>query len=159
MYNIIQLRDAPGTAESAPLDPASRGTRRSQLQALADDAAAADKRSPTSAKFVRRVIAARAARPSFFEGDLFADPAWDILLELYALRCEQHRISISSLCAAAAVPATTALRWIDKLHNEKMIQRIPDPLDARRCWVQISDGAFVSMKAYLVSLSQSAMPI
>jgi hypothetical protein len=43
-------------------------------------------------------------REQFFGPDLFADPAWDILLDLYAARLEQQRVAVSSLCIAAAVP-------------------------------------------------------
>jgi len=110
-------------------------------------------------RLARRMIAARAARRTFFSPDLFADPAWDILLELYVLRYEQQRISVSSLCIAAAVPPTTALRWIDKLHSENMIQRIRDPLDGRRVWVEISERAFETMDDYFVSLSDNGIPI
>jgi DNA-binding MarR family transcriptional regulator len=102
-----------------------------------------------SPQFVRRVLAARAARRQFFNPDLFADPAWDILLELYALRCEQHRTSVSKLCIAAAVPTTTALRWIEKLQAEGLLEREADKNDGRRIWVGISDSGFESVKAYL----------
>ena len=111
---------------------------------------------PTSAQFVRRVIAARNARRRFFDGDLFADPAWDILLELYALQCEQQRTSVSKLCLAAAVPTTTALRWIDKLHSIGLIERDADPLDARRIWVALSVEGSEAMKSYLLELGQAA---
>ena len=124
-----------------------------------DDTAEVAARHATSPGFVRRAISARAARRQFFENDLFADPAWDILLELYAARCEQKRVSISSLCIAAAVPSTTALRWIDKLRNDNMVARIPDPLDGRRTWVEISDTAFAAMTAYLTSLPAEARPL
>jgi len=109
---------------------------------------------PTSPQFVRRVLAARNARRHFFDADLFADPAWDILLELYALQCEQQRTSVSKLCLAAGVPATTALRWIDKLHGMGLLEREADPLDARRSWVALSNGGFETMKSYLLALGR-----
>src|SRR5690348_10986967 len=108
------------------------------VEQVTERAVAAGRAEPASAQFVRRVIAARNTRRNFFDGDLFADPAWDILLELYALRCEQRRTSVSKLCLAAGVPATTALRWIDKLHSIGLIERDADPLDARRIWVALS---------------------
>lgn len=104
---------------------------------------------PSSPKFVRRVIAARAARRQFFTADLFADPAWDILLELYALHCEQQRTSVSKLCVAVAVPATTALRWIDRLESDGLLDRSPDPLDARRIWVSLSVKGLHAMNSYV----------
>jgi DNA-binding MarR family transcriptional regulator len=116
---------------------------------LATEARATEGAGNCSPQFVRRVLAARAARRQFFNPDLFADPAWDILLELYALRCEQHRTSVSKLCIAAAVPTTTALRWIEKLQSEGLLEREADKTDGRRIWVTITDQGFQSVKAYL----------
>ena len=130
-----------------------------QVNSLAEQARENDQPPPTSVQFVRRVIAARTARRRFFNNDLFADPAWDILLDLYALRCEQHRTSVSKLCIAAGVPATTALRWIDKLQKDGLIERTADPLDARRVWVMISDAGFEAMSDYLSELAAGAMPL
>lgn len=160
MSELIRLADRrtpdqPGHADAE----SSVSTIIAHLHRLADAATSQNGPSPTSPDFVRKVIAARAARRQYFTADLFADPAWDILLELYALECEQHRTSVSKLCMAAAVPATTALRWIDKLHAEGLIMRSADPLDARRVWVSTSATGFSSMKAYLQDLSAGSMPL
>ncbi len=59
-----------------------------------------------------RIIRQRQLRARFFDGELFADPAWDMLLDLTAARVEARRVSVTSLCIASGVPPTTALRWI-----------------------------------------------
>src|SRR5690606_28555572 len=64
---------------------------------------------------VREIIRQRQLRTHFFGGDLFADPAWDILLDLTAARVERTRVSVTSLCIASGVPPTTALRWIRQM--------------------------------------------
>ena len=99
--------------------------------------------------FVRSIIRGRRARESYFPPDLFADPAWDILLDLTAARLEGRRICVSSLTVAAAVPATTALRWIKTMTESGILIRRPDPSDARRCFVDLSDDTFENMLAYL----------
>src|SRR3546814_1843272 len=49
-----------------------------------------------------------------------SDPAWDMLLDLYlAAERNTRPVSISSLCIASAVPATTALRWIKTFRSEE----------------------------------------
>ena len=108
---------------------------------------------PTSPERVRAILKARAARPKFFNEQLFADPAWDMLLELYALKCEDLRVSVSKLSLASGVPGTTALRWIDKLEAEELLFRRDDPLDGRRIWVEISDKGLEAMRAYLQHIS------
>lgn len=142
------------------LEPTSRAALiMEHVERLAAQAIVSGKMPASSANFVRQVIASRAARRQYFDNDLFADPAWDILLELYALASEQRRTSVSKLCMAAAVPTTTALRWIDRLHQDKLIERKPDPLDGRRVWVSLSDRGYETMTAYLESLPRYGIPI
>lgn len=129
------------------------------LNRLAEAARLQDAPVATSSQYVRRVIAARSARQQFFSSDLFADPAWDILLELYALHCEQQRTSVSGLCIAVSVPATTALRWIDKLHTDGLLSRSADPLDARRIWVSLSPIGLHAMESYLHELTPGSEPL
>lgn len=97
---------------------------------------------------VRRCINERKARNHFLPGHLFADPAWDILLALYEAQLRQVRIGTSSLGDIAAVPATTALRWITTLVNENLVERHVDPLDARRIFVKLSANGLARMRAY-----------
>lgn len=87
---------------------------------------------------VRAVLRARRAREALISRELFADAAWDILLELYASSLSQQRVSTTELTLASAVPATTALRWMEKLEDLGLLNRHPDRLDGRRVWVEIS---------------------
>lgn len=87
-----------------------------------------------TARDVRAVIRARRMRDQFFTGELFADPAWDMLLDLFASELEGRRVSVSSLCIAAAVPPTTALRWIGAMHDAGLFERQADPNDRRRAY-------------------------
>lgn len=107
----------------------------------------------TSPQHVRSIIKARAARRKFFSEHLFSDPAWDMLLELYALKCEELRVSVTKLSIAAGIPGTTALRWIDKLESEQLLFRSEDPLDGRRIWIELSESGLKTMRAYLQQLS------
>jgi DNA-binding MarR family transcriptional regulator/uncharacterized protein YukE len=106
-----------------------------------------------SAREVRRIIRLRRVRDQFFEPELFADPAWDMLLDLYAARLEHNRVSVSSLCIAAAVPATTALRWIKALTTSGLFERRADPHDGRRIFVALSDSATAAMHAYFAAIT------
>jgi hypothetical protein len=54
---------------------------------------------------------------------LFGEPAWDILLDLFASEAEGKAVSISSACLASSVPMTTALRWVARLEREGLIGR------------------------------------
>jgi DNA-binding MarR family transcriptional regulator len=100
---------------------------------------------------VRLVLRARRNRATFFKADLFADPAWDMLLALYAAELGQRRVTVSSLCRAAAVPPTTALRWISTLVAQRLVVRSADPFDGRRVFVAMSDKARIAMTGYFGS--------
>lgn len=95
---------------------------------------------PVSAPQVRAVLRARRLRDQLVASDLFADPAWDILLDLMAARLEGSQVSVSSLCIAAAVPPTTALRWIRQLTDRGLLVREADPDDGRRVFIALSDA-------------------
>ncbi|MEA3542743.1 MAG: winged helix DNA-binding protein [Pseudomonadota bacterium] len=98
-----------------------------------------------TAQQVRDMLRARRIRADFLPGDLFADPAWDMLLDLLAARLEQERVSVSSLCIAAAVPPTTALRWIRTLTDKGLVQRHADPHDGRRVFISLAQETAESM--------------
>lgn len=106
------------------------------------------------AKAVRRMLRQRRMREQYFPADLFADPAWDMLLDLYAARLERQPVSVSSLCIAAAVPATTALRWIKTMTDAGLFLREADPLDGRRIFIALSEGAFDAMARYFEALEE-----
>jgi DNA-binding MarR family transcriptional regulator len=112
-----------------------------------------------SSRDVRQVIRQRRLRDELFDSELFADPAWDMLLDLYAARLDRARVSVSSLCIAAAVPATTALRWIKTLTETGLFERKADQHDARRIFVQLSDGATTAMHRYFARLSDPRLAV
>lgn len=96
------------------------------------------RRGDDLARRIHSYLVARRARSRVLDGDWFADPAWDLLLDLLAAQCLGRRVSISSACIAASVPATTALRWIDKLVREKLLVREDDPADGRRSYLALA---------------------
>jgi hypothetical protein len=106
------------------------------------------------AKAVRRVLRQRRMREQYFPADLFADPAWDMLLDLYAARLERQPVSVSSLCIAAAVPATTALRWIKTMTDAGLFLREADPHDGRRIFIGLAEAAFDSLARYFEAFEE-----
>ena len=103
-------------------------------------------------RHVRQIIATRQARAKFFDGELFADPAWDMLLDLTAAHAERQRVSVTSLCIAAAVPATTALRWIKQLVDCGVFVRVADMADRRRAFIELSEKSSEAMARYFAEI-------
>lgn len=111
-------------------------------------------RSLPDPKLVRQIIANRGRRARFFDAHLFADPAWDMLLDLTAAHGEGQKVSVTSLCIAASVPATTALRWLTQMVETGVFCRVADPLDKRRVFIELSEGAQAGMAGYFASLQE-----
>ena len=99
-------------------------------------------------RLVRAIIRQRSSRLRYFPDDMFADPAWDMLLDLTAARAEHKRVSVTSLCIASGVPSTTALRWIALLTQAGLLERVEDDTDRRRAFVQLTDRASDAMARY-----------
>lgn len=107
---------------------------------------------------IRAMIRARRMRAQYLGSDLFADPAWDILLDLFAARLERRRVAVSSLCIAAGVPPTTALRWIKTLTDVGLLVRVADPQDGRRVHIELAPGTAGRLESYLIE-AQRVSPL
>lgn len=110
-------------------------------------------------RLVRRIIRQRQTRAKFFDAELFADPAWDMLLDLTAARAEHIRVSVTSLCIAAAVPPTTALRWISQMVEAGLLERVEDESDKRRAFIALSDSAADGMARYFAELANDGAAV
>jgi hypothetical protein len=111
---------------------------------------------PLPAETVRTVIRARRLRGRYFDETLFADPAWDMMLDLLQSEIAQHRVPVSSLCIAAAVPATTALRWLKTMVSQGLFVRRADPHDGRRVFVELAPEASQALRRYFAEVGQVA---
>lgn len=105
-------------------------------------------------RLVRQIIANRQRRARFFDPQLFADPAWDMLLDLTAAHAEGQKVSVTSLCIAANVPATTALRWLSQMVEAGVFRRAADPMDRRRVFIELSDASITAMAGYFAALDE-----
>lgn len=94
-----------------------------------------------SADYIEALLRLRRRREHMFGERLFADPAWDMLLDLALAHRQQRSISVSSLCIAAAVPPTTALRWIGTMTDRGLLFRQRDAADGRRQYLRLTARA------------------
>ncbi|MGN6269627.1 MAG: hypothetical protein ACTHM0_06995 [Sphingomonas sp.] len=108
---------------------------------------------------VRRAIRARRLREQFFAAALIEDPGWDMLLDLFAAELEDRGVSVSSLCIAAAVAPTTALRWIGKMTEAGLFERRPDPFDRRRAFMMLTEPARQAMHRYCQAVHEAGLAI
>jgi DNA-binding MarR family transcriptional regulator len=101
---------------------------------------------------VEWLLRARRHRARYLTPELFAEPAWDILLDLLRAEIAHERVSVSSACIAAAVPATTGLRWLGTLEQHGLVVRERDLHDARRIFVVLSPDTSMALRRYFLEV-------
>jgi hypothetical protein len=100
------------------------------------------------------IIARRRARHAHFGAhEIFGEPAWDILLDLYVRQSGGEQISVKSACVNAGVPANTALRWLHALELEGLLCCEDDPGDPQRRLVRLSRDGFDRMTDYFEEIA------
>lgn len=157
-----KLRDAELSASQAD-PPASQGAsiaRSSGTSPPSDtDPAQEDRLDPAQrrrrhAVLARKTYAARRRRGAIFgDPDLFGEPAWDILLDLYIAHVLAKDVSVSSACIGSVAPPTTGLRWLGVLADHGLLKREHDPDDQRRVLVRLTERGLEAIDRYFALAS------
>jgi len=101
-----------------------------------------------------RLYAARRERRKFFSEDIFADPAWDMLLALYCADGSHRQMSVTSLIFSAEVPQTTGLRWVQVLEKCNLVARLRHPTDRRRVIMALTTDGRLKVERYLERMAE-----
>lgn len=109
--------------------------------AFLDDGSAKECRSAELAEFATRWRLLRQRRNELVGAPLFRDPAWDMLLELFAAHEGGRMVTVTSLCFASGVPQTTALRHLLLLEEHELVTRRSDSADNRLFYVEATARA------------------
>lgn len=83
--------------------------------------------------------------------DLFADPCWDMLLDLFVRRADRRTTGVSSACIGAHVPPTTALRHLAILIERGLVKKRASASDQRVQYVELSDDCFAHVLRLLLA--------
>ncbi len=74
-----------------------------RTRSLPENSASLEQRRILYAEFARESYATRRRRSRIFQNnELFGEPAWDILLDLYIAHVEKKSVSVSSACIGTA---------------------------------------------------------
>lgn len=95
----------------------------------------------TEAEAVARLLYQQRRERAACFGDhatVFAEPAWDLLLDLFVARSEKRTVSASAACIGACAPPTTALRCIASLEARGLIATRRHPTDGRMRLVEMT---------------------
>lgn len=124
---------------------AKSGISTEDVEWLKDETAEFDEISHWS-ELARQLYAMRRLRDKVFDApSLFGEPSWDMLLDLFVAEIAEKSVAVTSLCLAAAIPSTTALRWISVLESENLVYREKDVTDRRKHYIRLSDEGLRKM--------------
>lgn len=97
----------------------------------------------------RSILAARKLMARAFGVDLFADPAGEMLLDLYVREYDGIATSITNIWNASNAAYGTARRSLAIMERRGLILRKPDTQDGRRTLVLLTDAARTQIEACL----------
>lgn len=103
---------------------------------------------------IRRIIRARRIREQQLGGELFSDPAWDMLLEAFAADLRQEWLTVSHLLQASRVPDTTALRWMKLLEQDGWLEEAESP-DGRK-WMALTAQGSGKLRRYFDAIGPAS---
>jgi len=93
----------------------------------------------------RQLLRQRRRRERILPRAMFGEPAWDMLLHLYL---NDRRYTIAALTEACNVTPSTALRWIEYLVGDGLVERTPHPTDARAQHIALSQKGRSALDVY-----------
>jgi DNA-binding MarR family transcriptional regulator len=94
---------------------------------------------------VKAALRERARRREHLRSEILTEPAWDLLLELYAYDLVGRHPAVAELTDRINVPSSTSLRWIKMLEAEDLLRR------------EVGAGSSVDVCAYLTPKGLRAM--
>lgn len=108
-----------------------------------------EKNSLNLAFKARQIYEHRQRRADHIPKSLLGEPAWDMLLELFMQFAGRAKVSVTSLCLASNTPTTTALRYIELLEREGLINRCRSNTDRRVTFIELTDMGFLAIGGWL----------
>lgn len=92
------------------------------------------------------ILIARRSREAVFGPNLFSEPSWDALLELYAATLGTRRMTLGDLSRAINTPLSTSVRWVSVLEERGLVESETDHIVAGRVWVRLTEEGFSKIK-------------
>jgi hypothetical protein len=142
---LAQLQDA-----SARLSELIRQLGPGAPAAAAAPAPASGPSAAPPATDVKRLLQLRAKRRRHPFGQFLDWPAWDMLLDLAAVKAEGGHVSVSAVCISSGAPQSTALRKLAALEGANLVRRYLHGADRRRVCLTLTDEAVTLVNALLL---------
>lgn len=110
-------------------------------------------------KLAKQLRDMRKSRTRFFDESLFGEPGWDMILALYIADVEGYRLKVTDLVNESQATSSTALRWIDRLHELGLVHRRENTLDRRSHYLEMPVDGLRKVSAMLDQIWVTYFPI
>jgi CheY-like chemotaxis protein/DNA-binding MarR family transcriptional regulator len=100
--------------------------------------------------------AVRKIRSKTFPSELFSDPRWEMLLDLYDAALAHKDVSVTKLAVGSTASVTTAWRRLSALVDHGLVERVEDLTDRRRVIVKLSDRGQKAAEEFFDTYSRHA---
>ncbi|GAA4001943.1 MarR family transcriptional regulator [Sphingomonas humi] len=157
--------EEPLTQAVMTLSPEEAALARTMLAKLLDNAPAggdtimADAPTASVVRLARSILQSRRRRAEHFGPVLFSEPAWEMLLTLFVYADGGERMSVTRLAEFVGTPLTTAIRWLDYLESQRLIERRQCENDRRKFLVELSGKGRSMLHAYFENLLTTLPPL
>lgn len=96
----------------------------------------------------QHALTERARRFDYFRTELFADSAWDILLQLYCSELSEDTVTVTHVAEKVKAPSTTIIRWIHMLECDQLVARQIGPQPGGRVYLALTQKGLDAMHDY-----------
>jgi DNA-binding MarR family transcriptional regulator len=116
---------------------------------------APNQRTEKALRAAERAYQERRSRSSYVgSAELFGEPAWDVLLDLFIQQAKNETLSVKTACIDIDAPTSTAVRWLRVLEQHGLIAFDSDPAAEDQSLIHLTPTGYEGMRRYLESIAQ-----
>jgi hypothetical protein len=82
---------------------------------------------------------------------LFADACWNMCLDIYICGLKDEQVTVSAIAHSSGIPMTTAMRYINVMVEQGLLEKSPNPADNRMIFVAVSPECSIKIRDLLSS--------
>lgn len=109
-----------------------------------------------SDEWIIKFIQAWQARTFYLPREIFVDPAWNMLLELYLAQLKNKRMSSETLYSLSGTSGSAAVRWLKVLESQRLIICMAEPENTDREFVELSSNGEFALRSYFCNIAKFA---
>jgi hypothetical protein len=129
--------------------------KESGCEAFNSDYTVREGRQETALQTAERAYNERRERAKHFNNQqIFGEPAWDLLLDMYIHQARDEKVTVKSAVLESRAGEGTAQRWLKVLDSEGLICSQIDPTDSRKCFLRLTPEGYESITRYLEEIGR-----